>query len=392
MCAGGVCKISQCTPYYEDCDSVDANGCEVALWTDPNNCNSCGAKCDATGGTPSCVLGACKIACSSGYGDCDGDVSNGCETNTTTSSHCGVCGIACTGDQVCSNNTCIAPSCAGGAKGQADCGPGKNGSCCVSLPVPGGTVQLEPGYSATVSDYRLDEYEITVGRFRKFVDAWVGGWRPSSGAGKHTHLNGGSGLSDGSGGYEPGWDTAWSANLKATKGEWDSVLSCDASSQTWTSSAGVKEKRPISCVSWYETAAFCIWDGGFLPSEAEWQYAAAGGSENRQYPWGVTAPTSSLAIYATSSTQDVGSKPMGNGRWGHSDLAGNVWEWALDWYKTPYPLATSANYANISAASGRVLRGGSFGGNASYLLASNRNVGPLASHGLGVGARCARTP
>ena len=48
---------------------------------------------------------------------------------------------------------------------------------------------------------------------------------------------------------------------------------------TWTSAAGANEKRPQNCLSFYDLHAFCIWDGGFLPSEAEWEYAAAGGSD-----------------------------------------------------------------------------------------------------------------
>ena len=47
---------------------------------------------------------------------------------------------------------------------------------------------------------------------------------------------------------------------------------------TWTNTEGSQENLPINGVNWYEAYAFCIWDGGFLPSEAEWVYAAAGGS------------------------------------------------------------------------------------------------------------------
>jgi formylglycine-generating enzyme required for sulfatase activity len=49
---------------------------------------------------------------------------------------------------------------------------------------------------ATIAGFRLDKYEVTVGRFRNFVDAVVSGWRPAAGAGKHTHLNGGQGLTN----------------------------------------------------------------------------------------------------------------------------------------------------------------------------------------------------
>ena len=296
-----------------------------------------------------------------------------------------------------------ATSCLTPGDGLSNCGPSSNEDCCTSPLVPRGTVQLNSTHTATVSDYKLDKYEITVGRFRKFVDAVVAGWTPPVGSGKHTHINGGSGLSDGNGGYEPGWDVAWNTNLAATKAEWDSNLSCDAAYQTWTSVAAANEKRPINCAIWYQAEAFCIWDGGFLPSEGEWQYAAAGGSEGRQYPWSVPASSTtvdcSYANYYTppychaSYTTDVGlESPKGDGKWGQSDLAGNMWEWTLDWYVSPYANAASTNYANVAASSYRVVRGGSFNDYASYLLASYRyGITPTYRYS-NFGARCARTP
>ena len=115
---------------------------------------------------------------------------------------------------------------------------------------------------------------------------------PPAGSGKHTHLNGGQGLGEQRqrrGTYEPGWDaTDWNntTDIDPTNAN---LASCTIYS-TWTASAGSQENLPINCVNWYEAYAFCIWDGGFLPSEAEWEYAAAGGSQQREYPWGSTTP------------------------------------------------------------------------------------------------------
>jgi formylglycine-generating enzyme required for sulfatase activity len=59
------------------------------------------------------------------------------------------------------------------------------------------------------------------------------------------------------------------------------------------SAAGANEALPINCVHWYDAFQFCAWDGGWLPTEAEWEMAAAGGAENRRYPWGGALPNAS---------------------------------------------------------------------------------------------------
>jgi sulfatase modifying factor 1 len=301
--------------------------------------------------------------------------------------------------------------------GLSDCGPNGNDACARSLLVPGGTFYRGEGtsYPATVSTFRLDKYEVTVGRFRKFVDAWVGGWRPTAGAGKHVHLNGGAGLADTAGGYEAGWDAAWAAYVGArsasavtptgpgasAKAEWDTNLSCDDTFPTWTTAVGANEKRPQNCLSWYDLHAFCIWDGGFLPSEAEWEYAAAGGSEERTYAWGNTAPGSNtaLAIYGcyyngsgsctgVTNIAPVGTVAAGAGKWGQLDLAGNIWEWGLDWYH-----ASCDDCSNLTAAARRVNRGGSFFTGAGSGIPAAQRPSEVPAFGYFLyGGRCARTP
>ena len=298
-----------------------------------------------------------------------------------------------------------ATSCSTSGDGLTNCGPIGNESCCTSLLVSGGTFHrsydgvtyTHASNPATVSDFKLDKYEITVGRFRQFVAAWDAGWRPAQGDGKHSHLNGGKGLADSAntGTYEQGWDTAWTTNLATGKSAWDTTLSGE--NATWTSAAGTNEKRPITSATWYEAVAFCIWDGGFLPSETEWNYAAAGGSEQRAYPWS-NPPTSTTidatyAVYAPSDrTANVGSKsPKGNGKWGQSDLAGNVWEWNLDCYAPSYS-ATCNDCAATTGSSSRVGRGGPFYGAPDILLASYRGYGTPTGRLNVMGVRCARTP
>jgi sulfatase modifying factor 1 len=286
-----------------------------------------------------------------------------------------------------------ATSCSASGPGLTGCGPAAD-SCCTSLPIPGGMFfRSYDGVStngaaktspATVSKFSLDKYEVTVGRFRRFVAASVAGWRPAAGSGKHANLPGG-GLN---GGKEAGWDTSWNAGLAATDAAWETNLSCVPTTATWTASAGPGDDRPINCVTWYEAYAFCIWDGGFLPSETEWNYAAAGGSDQRVYPWSTAFPPGSTTLdcdhadYSTAwpggacvhagATKVGADSPLGDGKWGQSDLAGNVFEWNLDWY-APYD-ASCDDCADLSAAEYRVIRGGSFDGASACLLNSLRET------------------
>jgi formylglycine-generating enzyme required for sulfatase activity len=87
----------------------------------------------------------------------------------------------------------------------------------------------------------------------------------------------------------------------------------------------------------------------------------------------------------------VGTVAAGASKAGQLDLAGNVWEWNLDWYQSSY-VATCNNCTNLTAGSHRVIRGGSFMYAASYLPAAGRYYGYPANRNLVYGGRCARTP
>jgi formylglycine-generating enzyme required for sulfatase activity len=273
-----------------------------------------------------------------------------------------------------------------------------------------------------VSGFRLDEYDVTVGRFRQFVNTVLPpdggtGWTPPEGSGKHTHLNGGQGLvdlgtaADAGNVYEPGWLASWDSYVASPLAS--SVASCDGVS-TWTPSPGTQENLPINCVNWYEAYAFCIWDGGFLPSAMEGEYAAAGGSQQRVYPWGSTEPgvANQYAIYGDSpinvcyypggdagtctglaNIAPVGTPTLGAGLWGQLDLVGNVGQWNLDSLVNYYAIpcadciqSTIGNSAGIRSADALyygtlVLH--------SFFLGANDDATTLSS---AVGFRCARSP
>jgi formylglycine-generating enzyme required for sulfatase activity len=308
-------------------------------------------------------------------------------------------------------------SCQMGGLGLTDCGPNHE-SCCTSLAVTGGTYNrtysidagaaVAAGDPATVSSFRLDKYLVTVGRFRQFVNAWSGGsgYTPPAGSGKHSHLNGGKGLEDvgsDAGTYETGWDTSDDSQLDLTNDN----LACDTDFATWTNTPSGQENLPMNCVVWWEAYAFCIWDGAFLPSEAEFEYAAAGGSEQREYPWGATDPgtaANQFAIYGCNYNGDggsctgvsniapVGSAKLGVGKWGQLDLSGDMGVWLLDWWSSPYGTPCT-DCAYLSEVSGRVLRGGDYSARPLLLESWNRNEGiyPTDRKPNG-GFRCARTP
>ncbi len=307
------------------------------------------------------------------------------------------------------------PSCVASGDGATNCGTAGNESCCPSPLISGGTFSrsydgvttgyTDPQYKATVSDFRLDKYEVTVGRFRQFVNAVVAGWKPASGTGKHVHLSGGNGLAASGGGFEPGWDaTNWNSQLATSLTTWGDTthLGANPPYPTWT---GGNERRPINNLTWYEAEAFCIWDGGFLPSEAEWNAAAVGEAEQRSYPWGATAPgpNASLGIYGcyfggtgtctgVGNIAPVGTVPAGNGKYGQADLGGSVTEWVLDWFRAPYNETSCLNCAYATSASSRSARGGGFGSVPSTMFAPARYDAPPTLRHSDVGARCARSP
>ena len=255
------------------------------------------------------------------------------------------------------------PSCAGGLM----CG---SRSCCESIHVPGGALHMGTDCAATcdpdsvcpppfqdgfwpgpspeideqIADFNLDTFPVTVGRFRKFVAAYAG-TPPVNGAGTDPQIG------------PSGWRKEFDPFLLPTADALRATLICETQEHpglaTWTDAPGPNENKPINCVDWFHAFAFCIWDGGWLPIESTWEYAAAGGAEDRMYPWGEPLPdatrvanTCAFGVNGTpcdaTMLPDVGSRPAGSGKWGHLDLIGYFAQWMQDarhYYPPPFDKA-----------------------------------------------------
>ncbi|HET7539378.1 MAG TPA: hypothetical protein VFK05_05880 [Polyangiaceae bacterium] len=93
-CENSVCTKKACATGYDDCDSVESNGCESNLNTDANNCGTCKKACSGAGAAgPNCFGGVCSPMCTGGMLVCSGNPDNGCLINSATDeNNCGGCG------------------------------------------------------------------------------------------------------------------------------------------------------------------------------------------------------------------------------------------------------------------------------------------------------------
>jgi len=156
---------------------------------------------------------------------------------------------------------------------------------------------------------------------------------------------------------------------------------------------GAGDRYPVVHVSSLDAIKFCQWLSSRerkkyrLPTEAEWEYAARG-TDGRKFPWGNYQNRGDLANFADrntvfawsdrdlddgyAETSPVGVYPLGASPFGVEDMAGNVWEWCLDYY-TPYTPAAKVNPRGPTAGSRRVYRGGSWKSRFNSLRATARN-------------------
>lgn len=167
-----------------------------------------------------------------------------------------------------------------------------------------------------------------------------------------------------------------------------------------------KEQHPVNCVTWFQAEAYCKWAGFRLPTEAEWERAARGGLDDQKFPWGSQPATCvpgqvNTAVFGGSqdagcdkdSTWEVGTGSAKNG-FGLYDMAGNVGEWAADWFAADYYSKSPAvNPTGPASGVSRAYRGGGFYGVGGGAIQGSSFRGATDPTGLSfiVGFRCARS-
>lgn len=155
-------------------------------------------------------------------------------------------------------------------------------------------------------------------------------------------------------------------------------------------------KKPVECVSWNDCQTFIsklnsLTGKNFrLPTEAEWEYAARGGSKSRGYKYSGSNDLNSVAWYYDNSghtgTHDVGTKQPNE--LGIYDMTGNVWEWCSDWYGS-YSSNSQTNPTGPNSGSNRVDRGGGWNGYARFCRSSSRSYDAPGDSYYSMGLRLA---
>lgn len=219
-------------------------------------------------------------------------------------------------------------------------------------------------HDVSVNGFTINKYETTVGEFREFINA--SGYKTTA---------------ETSGGAYVFLDSNWQ---KKSDADWENPY------------FNQNENSPVSCVSWYDAINYCNWlsekegltaayqingnnvnwnknaNGYRLPTEAEWEFAAGGGTENKGYSYSGSNTLGYVAWIKNNSlneTHPPGEK--GGNELGLFDMSGNVLEWCWDLYGD-YPSIEQDNPTGAEKGIARIYRGGSWSNNDFFCRITNR--------------------
>lgn len=220
-------------------------------------------------------------------------------------------------------------------------------------------------HQVTLSAFKMGKYEVTVARFKTFIDA----------TGYVTDAEKGTGGVAGT--------TVWRDNKVGIKAgvNWK----CDESGKTLPVSG---YNRPVIHVSWNDAAAFASWMDCRLPTEAEWEYACRAGTSTPFNTGNNLTPSQAdfdgNFPYIDYARGEYRGKPVAVGSfepnaWGLYDMHGNVCEWCSDWYDE-YPAADQTNPKGAESGEYRVFRGGSWNYTASQCRSAYRSYDYPVAH------------
>ena len=235
----------------------------------------------------------------------------------------------------------------------------------------------KPAHQVFLQDYALDRALVSNGDYLEFIR--VGGYQNFRWW------------------FSEGWEVV-------NREQWRAPLYWELHDDKWMirdfsgqHPAEEKANEPVSHVSFYEASAFAKWSGKRLPTEAEWEKAAAFDPKTRQqttFPWGnhpVDETKANLFENGLWAPATIGAFPNGQNSYGCQQMIGDVWEWTTSDY-VPYPGFKSEfdEYNDKWFVNQKVLRGGSYATPQAHIRATYRNFFHAHERWMVSGFRCAK--
>jgi len=223
-----------------------------------------------------------------------------------------------------------------------------------------------PRHQVYLDAFWIDQTEITIAMFEQFT--YETGYTTEAELAGESYVYGAN-----------GWKMTDGAN-------WRHPFGPESDSSEW-------REYPVMHISWADASQYCSWAGRRLPTEAEWEKAARG-TDDRLYPWGNTIDCTRTRYGGCDAGFPMaGEYTNGASPYGALDMAGGLWEWVSDWYAPDYYSESPKNNPSGPRIGGlRVMRGGSWLMDESYLRTTNRSDIIVDQTWQTGGFRCAATP